>query len=254
MFLIFQLIFLIFINISYAATEIKDEGVHQGYANILDCVGAGINCTFSNITGTLTVGGGGGSGDVTDVGDCTSGACLDGTSDGGTKLELYQTGSSPTDVYFTDSSASNKTYFDFDGTTLLLYVAGTLQQEWTSSGAAVATDLHPGTRCLIVPDTAAADDNYPMASFVNQATIKSVWCTCSGTCTTKATFTLENGSGTGMTITGTNPTCSNMGTIPTAAAVTANNVLSARDSLRFDVTNTPSPETDTYEICTSYTE
>jgi hypothetical protein len=33
--------------------------------------------------------GAGGSGDVTGVGDCTSGACLDGTSDGGTSISLY---------------------------------------------------------------------------------------------------------------------------------------------------------------------
>jgi hypothetical protein len=31
----------------------------------------------------------GGSGDVTDVGDCSSGACLDGSSDGGTYIRLY---------------------------------------------------------------------------------------------------------------------------------------------------------------------
>ena len=30
-----------------------------------------------------------GSGDVTDVGDCTTGACLDGTSDGGTWIKFY---------------------------------------------------------------------------------------------------------------------------------------------------------------------
>jgi hypothetical protein len=33
--------------------------------------------------------GGGGSGDVTDVGDCTGGVCLDGTSDGGTWIKFY---------------------------------------------------------------------------------------------------------------------------------------------------------------------
>lgn len=42
----------------YAATEIKDEGTHQGYINIVDCVGTGISCAASGITGTLTVSGG----------------------------------------------------------------------------------------------------------------------------------------------------------------------------------------------------
>lgn len=34
-----------------------------------------------------------GGGDVTGVGDCTAGACLDGTSDGGTQISLYDTNS-----------------------------------------------------------------------------------------------------------------------------------------------------------------
>ena len=43
------------------------------------------------------------------------------------------------------------------------------------------------------------------------------------------------------------------GPTPTAAAVTAANQLTARESLRFDVTNAVSPETDKYELCVSYT-
>ena len=40
--------------------------------------------------GTITISNtGGGAGDVTSVGDCVSGACLDGSSDGGTYLRLY---------------------------------------------------------------------------------------------------------------------------------------------------------------------
>lgn len=121
-----------------------------------------------------------------------------------------------------------------------------------SGGSNVMTIVAPAvTRCLIVPDLSAADDNYPMGSFVGGATITSVWCTCSGTCTTKATFTLEDGSGNAMTITGTNPTCTAIGSIPTTAAVTANNVLVAQESLRFDVTNTPTTS-DTYEVCVGY--
>lgn len=58
-------------------------------------------CTSDGNAGALTVnssneivcsaddGGAGGSGDVTDVGDCSGGACNDGTSDGGTYIRLY---------------------------------------------------------------------------------------------------------------------------------------------------------------------
>ncbi len=43
----------------------------------------------SNVSEIGSGGGGGGSGDVTSVGDCTNGPCLDGTSDGGTQISLY---------------------------------------------------------------------------------------------------------------------------------------------------------------------
>jgi len=46
--------------------------------------------TYDSATGKWkNAPGGAGSGDVTDVGDCTGGACFDGTSDGGTYLQLY---------------------------------------------------------------------------------------------------------------------------------------------------------------------
>ncbi|MEA3453261.1 MAG: hypothetical protein U9Q96_02935, partial [Patescibacteria group bacterium] len=47
----------------------------------------GIVRVDSGVFSTTTVAGG--SGDVTDVGDCTGGACFDGTSDGGTYLDFY---------------------------------------------------------------------------------------------------------------------------------------------------------------------
>jgi hypothetical protein len=48
-------------------------------------------CTWETATGiTCTAEGGeAGSGDVTDIGDCSSGACLDGSSDGGTYISFY---------------------------------------------------------------------------------------------------------------------------------------------------------------------
>lgn len=59
------LICLLFSSLAYAdqpPLEIKDEGVSQGRpAYTLDCVGAGIACSRSGITGTITVGGSSGS-------------------------------------------------------------------------------------------------------------------------------------------------------------------------------------------------
>lgn len=57
-----RIIFLVCLALSsdaYAATRLEDEGTSQGFINEIDCVGAGIACTRSGITGTLTVGAGG---------------------------------------------------------------------------------------------------------------------------------------------------------------------------------------------------
>ncbi len=99
-------------------------------------------------------------------------------------------------------------------------------------------------RCIVIENLTAANDDFSKG-FFNDA-VTSVWCT--GTCTTKATFTLGNA----MTITGTSPTCQNIDTTPTAATVPAANQLTARESLRFDVINAVFPETDQYELYVSY--
>src|SRR3990167_8785399 len=64
---------LLFILLSTSAdaglppTRILDEGTDQGVAFKFDCVGAGIACTQSGVTGTLTVGGGVGGGDSVSI-------------------------------------------------------------------------------------------------------------------------------------------------------------------------------------------
>ena len=81
-------------------------------------------------------------------------------------------------------------------------------------------------------------------------TIKSIWCNYKGTGTTPAQVSLEDGAGNAMTHTA--PTCVVESTVATAQSVTANNTLTAREILRFDVDNAVSPETDEYTICVSY--
>ena len=63
------------------------------------------------ITGGAVGTGGGGTGDVESVGDCTSGACLDGSSDGGTYIRLYDGDSHYTGIYAGNSSANLSFYF-----------------------------------------------------------------------------------------------------------------------------------------------
>ncbi len=100
----------------------------------------------------------------------------------------------------------------------------------------------------------AADDNLLIGSWAVPVTITGIACHYNGSApTTAATFTLEDGSGNAMTITGTNPTCAAPGSNATFAAVTAGNTLVGGEALRIDTTNTPNPATDTYMIEIRYT-
>ncbi len=72
---------------------------------------------------------GAGVGTVTGVGDCTSGACLDGTSDGGTYISLYDGNSNWTKIVAGDSIV------DLTFTTPTAYPAGTYFLTSTTAGA-----------------------------------------------------------------------------------------------------------------------
>lgn len=108
------------------------------------------------------------------------------------------------------------------------------------------------TVCFVIENLAAADDSFAFYMANDAITITSVGCNCRGTCTTAATFTLEDRGGNAMTITGTNPTCATTGAA-TFAAVTAANGLTAGEMVAFDVTNAVSPETDEYALCVIFT-
>lgn len=110
------------------------------------------------------------------------------------------------------------------------------------------------TKCAYVEDLVAADDNKSLGAFDNPVTIDRVGCTYSGTGTTTATITLEDGGGNAMTIAGTNPSCTTEANgVGWAQVSGANAILTRGEIVRFDVTNTPSPTTDDYTICVSYT-
>lgn len=61
------------------------DGSPAVWATNLTLPNGTVSCTGTTCTYTPA----GGSGDVTGVGDCASGACLDGSSDGGTYISLY---------------------------------------------------------------------------------------------------------------------------------------------------------------------
>lgn len=105
--------------------------------------------------------------------------------------------------------------------------------------------------CGVVENLAAADDNYAIWMANDAVTITGVGCNCRGTCSTTATFTLEDRGGNAMTITDTNPTCATTGAA-TFKAVTSGNQLTAGEMIAFDVTNTPTAD-DEYALCFTYT-
>lgn len=92
--ILFLLIYLLFCSYAMAQIFSPPLGIQDETdaiarpIHVIQCVGDGISCEKSGNTGVVTVASGG-SGDVTGVGDCTGGACLDGTSDGGTNILLY---------------------------------------------------------------------------------------------------------------------------------------------------------------------
>ena len=107
-------------------------------------------CTGDGAGGALTVngsnqiicsaddGGAGGSGDVTAVGNCTTGACLDGNSGGGSNLALYD-GDSHKGTFQTANLTADRIYTFPNDTGLVPLTSGTPSAgqvaEWTSSSA-----------------------------------------------------------------------------------------------------------------------
>lgn len=103
------------------------------------------------------------------------------------------------------------------------------------------------TKCAVVENLAAADDNIDIYMPAAASTVVSVGAYCNGTCTTAASISLEDRAGNAMTH--TSPTPATGSSNATFQSVTAGGSLAAGEGLRFDVDNAVSPETDTYTIC-----
>lgn len=97
-----------------------------------------------------------------------------------------------------------------------------------------------------VEDLAAADDDFEFFVAPESITVTDIGCHCQGTCTTTADFRLEDRSGNAMTH--TTPGCSTSTSDTTFTSITASNKLVAGEGMRFDITNTPNPETDEYTV------
>jgi hypothetical protein len=86
---------------------------------------------------------GAGSGDVTSVGDCAAGACLDGSSDGGTYIYMYDGDSNYTGIAASNTASDLLFYlptgYGSDGQVLETNGDGTLT--WTTALTASSTNL-----------------------------------------------------------------------------------------------------------------
>ena len=106
------------------------------------------------------------------------------------------------------------------------------------------------TKCAVIENLAAADDNFELWMPDVAITITSIGLHCRGTCTTGADISLEDRSGNAMTH--TVPTHSTGTSNTTFQTVSAANALVVGEGLAFDVDNAVSPETDVYTICFTF--
>jgi hypothetical protein len=185
-----------------------------------------------------------GSGDITDVWDCSTGDCSSIVASAGDALDAnLMTGAN---AYRLPYQAANT-----------ISAAGAVTLDSTADqvvyfGSAERTMHYLQSTGAVLESLVSTDDNYEFWEAPYAVTITGVSCRCRGTCTpTLALFTLEDRGGNAMTITGTNPTCATTGN-STYAAVTAANALVEGEGLAFDVSNTPTTG-DTYTIRVRYT-
>jgi hypothetical protein len=118
------------------------------------------------------------------------------------------------------------------------------------------TALNGTHKCAVIEDLVSTDDDIPLGSLPKAVTLVKFWCKYKGTGSTPATIQFQDASGNNVTSSAV-LTCVAHTAIPTEGAgletFDGGNNLIAYESLMFDVTNTPAPGTDTYEICWEYT-
>lgn len=117
----------------------------------------------------------------------------------------------------------------------------------TITRADIADSDQVDTKCAIIENLAAADDDFEIFMPSEASTVVSVGAYCDGTCTTAASISLEDRAGNAMTHTAPTPATGTGNA--TFQSVTAGGALVAGESVRFDVDNAVSPETDKYTIC-----
>lgn len=157
-------------------------------------------------------------------------------------------------------------YWDLSGATLMLPSTSTVSlnavgeiQVDNTIGQLI---YHDGTSNVVlpkyeqasitIPDITASDDNMLFLTALDAMTVMSVGCRYSGSVTTVAQFSLEDGGGNAMTLSST-PTCVTGSSTVTFSTVTSGGGLVKGEGLQFDTTNTPAPTSSTwYQIIIKY--
>jgi len=120
-----------------------------------------------------------------------------------------------------------------------------------ASGTTARVFMPVEPRCACIENLTDEDDDMLIGSFSQAVTIKKAWCHYKGTGTTTATLTLHDGGDNALTVAPPIVCAANNATA-VISGVTAGGGISAGESLEFDVTNTPDPETDEYCVCVEY--
>lgn len=109
----------------------------------------------------------------------------------------------------------------------------------------------PKSGCATIQNLSSTNDHLPLWASPISVQVRAAWCTCTGTCTTPATITFEDGAQNAITGTVTCGTAAAPGALtPLAGAATT---LVAREQLGINVTNTPNPDgADYYTVCWTY--
>jgi len=136
-------------------TYVAGDLIYASTTLILETLPVGSNDQVLTLSGGFPVwsAAGSGSGDVTAVGDCASGACLDGTSDGGTFIRLYDGNSDYTELLSANVSANTFITFPSLASTTLIAAQNNLSDLSSTSTAVGFLGLTIGA------DTQAWDDD-----------------------------------------------------------------------------------------------
>lgn len=143
------------------------------------------------------------------------------------------------------------------GAAPVVTASGTLAIDTTDdqlllTGAATRVIPYDEIKCATILNASSTDDNVPIFTFPDAATLNSSVCKVVGyTGGTVPTISIKDDAGNAIT---GQPTCGNSTSTTSFTAATAGNTFTAGEGLQVDVTNSPSPSSSVaMQVCWKYT-